>query len=93
MTRRFTRIQIAELLEVEEGFLVELQRHEIIVAGADERFDLVALERVRVCWTMHESLGVNLPGLEVALNLLERWQDERRRTRRLLEELSRERED
>ena len=49
--------------------------------------DAVAIERIRVSWTMHESLGVNMAGLEVALNLLDRWQDERRQTRRLLSEL------
>lgn len=91
MTKRFTRIQIASLLEIEEGFVVELERHELIVADNDHRFDARSLERVRVCWTMREHLGVNLAGLEVAIHLLERWQDERRRVHALIEELVTER--
>ena len=46
---RFTRVQVAELLELEEGFLVELERHELIVCDAEARFDASALERARVC--------------------------------------------
>ena len=93
MKRHFTRIQIASLLEIEEGFVIELERHELIVADRDERFDARSLERVRVCWTMHDHLGVNIAGLEVAIHLLERWQDERRRVHALIEELKSERED
>ena len=91
MKKRFTRIQIAQLLEIEEGFVVELERHELIVADPDERFDTRSIERVRVCWTMHDHLGVNIAGLEVAIHLLERWQDERRRVHALIEELQTER--
>ena len=85
MTRRFTRIQIAELLELDEGFLLELERHEIVRPGPEQRYDARAVERVRVCWSMHEDLGVNLAGLEVALHLLDQLEAERRRVRELLE--------
>lgn len=91
--RRIGRSEVAELLGVDEGFLVELSRQEVVVPDRDGRYDVIAIEQVRVAWTMHESLGVNMAGLEVALGLLERWQDERRRVRRLLDELcARERE-
>ncbi len=90
--RRITRVQVARLLEVDEGFLVELEEHEII--DTPEGYDRAAIERARVCWTMHHVLGVNLPGLEVALHLLESWEDERRRVLELLralrDDLSRE---
>ncbi len=85
MTRRFTRIQIAEMLELDEGFLLELERHEIVRPGPEQRYDARAVERVRVCWSMHEDLGVNLAGLEVALHLLDQLEEERRRVRELLE--------
>lgn len=85
MTRSYTRIQIAELLELDEGFLLELERHEIVIPGPEQRYDARAIERVRVCWTMHDALGVNLAGLEVALHLLDRLERERREVRRLLE--------
>jgi len=85
--RRISRVQIARLLELDEGFLVELEQHEIVRPDPEGLYDPVAVERIRVCWTMHHSLGVNMPGLEVALNLLERWQGERRQLRRLLTQL------
>lgn len=85
MTRRFTRVQLAELLELDEAFLVELERHEIVVPGPDRRYDAVAVERVRICGSMHHSLGVNLAGLEVALHLLDRLEAERRHVRELIE--------
>lgn len=85
MTHRFTRVQLAELLELDEAFLVELERHEIVVPGPGERYDALAIERVRVCWTMHDALGVNLAGLEVALHLLDRLEHERRQVREILE--------
>lgn len=85
MTRRFTRVQLAELLELDEAFLIELERHEIVRPGPEHRYDARAIERVRVCWSMHEDLGVNLAGLEVALHLLDQLEAERRRLRELLE--------
>jgi len=87
MTHRFTRIQIAELLEIDEGFVIELERAEIIGPVEGDRFDAIAVERVRVAWSMYDCLGVNVPGLEVALHLLDRWQGERRRVLELLERL------
>jgi hypothetical protein len=75
------------LLELDEGFLVELERHEIIAPDREGRYGRLSIERVRLCGTMHDSLGVNLAGLEVALHLLESWQAERRRMRELLLEL------
>ncbi len=93
MSRRIERRALARLFEVEERFVAELEERAIIEAGHDGRYDVVAVERVRVCCSMHHDLGVNMPGLEVALDLLERWQDERRRLTALVEELRRERDD
>lgn len=84
--RRVTRIEVARLLELDEGFLVELERHELVVPDREGLYDRAALERARVCSTMH-GLGVNLEGVEVVLHLLERWQDERRRLREAIERL------
>lgn len=87
---RISRVQIARILDLDEGFVVELERHEIIAPDPQGFYDRTTLERVRVCWTMHHSLGVNMPGLEVALHLLDRWQGERARLYRLLRDLDEE---
>ena len=85
-TRRIKRAELATLLDIDEEFVAELVAHEIVVCDEAECFDVVAVERVRVCWSMR-GFGVNMAGLEVALDLLERWQDERRRVRELLAQL------
>ncbi len=85
--RRIERIEVARLLEVEEGFLVELEQHEIVTVDPAAGYDWVAIDRARLSWTMYHTLGVNLAGLEVALDLLERWHGERRRVEELLARL------
>ncbi|MEC7521424.1 MAG: hypothetical protein VYE22_16215 [Myxococcota bacterium] len=86
---RIDRVELAKLFDVEEGWVLELERHEIIVPDARGGYDARALERLRVCCGLSQ-LGVNFAGLEVALDLLERWQGERRRLRALLAQLERE---
>ncbi|GAB5541792.1 MAG: hypothetical protein SangKO_015520 [Sandaracinaceae bacterium] len=86
---KIDRVRIAELFDVDEGWVLELEEHQIIVPDETGGYDARALERLRVCCGL-STLGVNLAGLEVALDLLERWQDERRRVQRLLDRLERE---
>ncbi len=65
--------RLAALLGVPVAFVAELCDAGI-VEPADVAGEVVAeavVERVRVSWTLHDELGVNLAGVEVALNLLE----------------------
>jgi hypothetical protein len=87
MNRRVTRVELARLLELDEGFLVELESHEIVSPDPEGRYDCSAIDRIRVSWTMYHSLGVNLEGVEVALHLLEGWHGERRKLSQLLQQL------
>lgn len=41
-----------------------------IVAAEGELITEATVERVRVSWTLHDELGVNLAGIEMALHLL-----------------------
>ncbi|MGF1468153.1 MAG: chaperone modulator CbpM [Sandaracinaceae bacterium] len=91
MGRRIPRAELLRLLEVDEAFLVELERHEILGPPDPEGcYDAVVVERVRVCWTMVHSLGVNLPGVEVALTLLEHLERERTQVRTLVDRIQAE---
>ncbi len=69
--------QVVDRLEVEPGFVEDLVRERIVITE-DGRFGLQMVERIRVSWNLYE-LGVNLPGIEVALDLLERLERERQR--------------
>lgn len=84
MKQRITRIEVARMLELDEGFLIELEAHDIVVPDPEGFYDAVRVERARLCCTLHRGLGVNFEGLDVVLDLLERWEQDRRRTRELL---------
>ncbi len=62
--------RVAVTLSVPEAFVIELCEAGIVILDGDVDYEHV-VERVRVSWTLHEELGVNLAGIEVALNLLE----------------------
>jgi MerR family transcriptional regulator/heat shock protein HspR len=85
----YTRRQIVELLDVEETFLVALEREEIVVADLSEEaeaaFSETMLERVRVAANLVNELEVNLAGVAIILRLRE----ELSQTRRKLEQLAR----
>lgn len=76
--RYFSRAQVVRLLEVEEELLLELEHEAVVRPDAEGRYPRAALERVRVCHTLRCELGVNMAGVEVALNLLDTMARERR---------------
>jgi len=69
--------RVATLLAVPETFVIELCEAGVVVLEADVDFEHI-VERVRVSWTLHEELGVNLAGIEVALHLLSIIERDRR---------------
>ncbi len=84
----YTRRQIALLLEVEESFVVALEREEIVSADAsavEGAFSEAMLERVRVAANLVNELDVNLAGVAIILRLREELSE----TRRRLEQLAR----
>ena len=72
------RRKVLSLLELDEAFLVGLEREAIVTAGPGGSFDAATVERIRLCATLQRELGVNLEGVEVALHLMEIIEDERR---------------
>lgn len=76
--RRLERAEVIRMLELDEGFLVELEQEAIVSPDAEGRFSEEAVERIRISRTLAVDLGVNLPGIDVALGLMERIRSERR---------------
>ena len=89
----YTRKQIIELLSVDDGFLVSLEREEIITrdAPAEEsgEFSERMLERARVAHNLVRDLDVNLAGAAVIVRMREEMAGLRHRVEELLEELRR----
>ncbi|MCP3983293.1 MAG: hypothetical protein GY723_02835 [bacterium] len=70
----FSRHQIAEILEIDEGFLIRLETEEILFADAassNAPYTERMLERARVAHSLAEELEVNLPGVAVIVRLRE----------------------
>jgi hypothetical protein len=89
-TRTISREQVRVLLEIDDEFLVLLEREEIVTCDAGSGFSPTMLERIRVCRNLHHELGVNVAGLDVALRLLDTIRAERGQFREVLEWLGHE---
>ena len=61
--------RIAQVLGIPETFVLELVQFGIVTLHDDLDTEVV-VERVRISWTLHDELGVNFEGIEVALHLL-----------------------
>ena len=90
--KRITRQQVQSILGVDVDFLRELEREEIIVCDDGGCYAVAVVERIRICQSLHHDLGVNFPGLEVALNLLDTIHGERRQFHEALRWLIKENE-
>jgi hypothetical protein len=87
----YTRTQIVELLEVDEGFVLTLEREEIIEpdAATSGQFSEQMLERVRVAHNLVADLEVNLAGAAIIVRMREEISALRQKLEELLSELRR----
>ena len=87
----YTRKQIMELLELDDGFLVALEREEIISCDPGEtdpgEFSERMLERARVAQNLVRDLEVNLPGVAVIVRMREEMAALRHHVEHLADEL------
>jgi hypothetical protein len=93
----YTRHQIVELLEIEEGFLLRLEQEEIIhpdaPPDAPSKYSEQMLERVRVAHNLVRDLEVNLAGAAIIVRLREEIASMRHQLERLVLELRQLRKD
>ena len=87
----FTRKQVLELLEIDEGFLLQLEEEEIVCGdaplGQPARYSEQMLERARVAHNLVAVLEVNLPGAAIILRMRDEMAELRRRVEDLVAEL------
>ena len=96
MAKEFwTMSEVVQLLEIEEGFLVELEEEEVVCPVCREEppkklFTSNDLERLRLAKALVEDMGVNLAGVEVILRMRENMVEMRRQFDAILEDLAQE---
>ena len=77
--RFYSRKQILETLGIDDGFVLSLEREEILqIDGPDEidsRYSERMLERARVAYTLIHDLDVNLEGAAIIVRLREEIAD------------------
>ncbi len=87
----YTRKQLMEILEIDEGFLISIEREEIISDDAPEsevgHYSERMLERARVAQSLVSDLEVNLPGVAVILRMREDMAAMRHRVEELVIEI------
>lgn len=88
----WTVTEVTELFQVEESFLSELEREEIICSTCREGspakfFSCTELEKLRIAKNLIEDMGVNLSGVEIILRMRKNMIDMRRQFDAILEEI------
>ena len=79
---------------VQSAWIVKLVDEGILEPeGADPstwRFSAISITRTRIAWRLHSDLGVNRPGIALALDLLEQRRDMNLHLQRLVRSLERD---
>lgn len=91
----FYRRQIIEILEIDESFLRRLEDEELVHAipmesASEHVFPVEELERIRIINNLVNELDVNLPGVEVILEMRENMIRMQQQFNAILETLIRE---
>jgi len=89
----WTIVEILETFEVEEQFLIKLEKEDILHPMADEeriekRYDPDEVENLRLAKILMEEMDVNLPGVEIILHMRRNMLEMRRQFDAILEDLA-----
>jgi hypothetical protein len=84
---RYTYARLVELVEGDRELIAQLVEHGLIESRGDDRA-LVDVDHVLVARTLWRDLGVDWPGIEVILRLLDELGEARRRIAALERELA-----
>lgn len=94
MKQEFWKLtEIVEQFQIDKGFLDELEEEEIICPTCREDskekfFSSVDMERLRLARILFEEMDVNLPGIEVILQMRQNLMDMRKQFDEILEDLA-----
>ena len=96
MAKEFWTVnEVLEFFEVDEQFLKILEEESIVCATCDDndlpgrKFSTMEMEKLRVAKMLMEELEVNLPGIEIILQMRRNMIEMRRQFDDILSDLSR----
>jgi MerR family transcriptional regulator/heat shock protein HspR len=94
MSEQFwTVTEIIESFEIDEVFLINLEREEIICPTCNKKaqaklFTTSDMEKIRLAKILIEDMGVNLPGVEVIIKMRQNMFEMRKQFDSILEDLA-----
>ena len=88
----FTVGEVIETFQIKESFLVELEEEEILcptckATPPEKLYPSGELEKLRLAKLLYEDMGVNVPGIEVILQMRQNMLDMRRQFDIIMENL------
>ncbi|MBN2124221.1 MAG: hypothetical protein JW821_08005 [Deltaproteobacteria bacterium] len=89
----WTRTEVVEFFQVDDGFLSSLEEEELLCPVCREDvstrvFPLQELEKLRLAKALVEEMGVNLAGVEIILRMREMMFSMRKQFDEILEDLA-----
>lgn len=96
MTKDYWTVkEVIEIIEIDEDFITDLEREEIICPTCPEgrsakQFSANDLERLRLAKILMEDMEVNLPGIEIILRMRQDMIAMRRQFDHILEDMARQ---
>jgi MerR family transcriptional regulator/heat shock protein HspR len=94
MTKEFWKItEVVEWFQIDRGFLDDLEEEEIICPSCrddseEKLFSSGDLEKLRLARLLFEEMDVNMPGIEVILQMRQNMLDMRKQFDDILEDLA-----
>jgi chaperone modulatory protein CbpM len=70
---------VCEQLNIPESLMIEMEEHGLFQYEGSQHITHQALKRIESACRIHQDLGVNLPGVVLALELLEELEELRHR--------------
>ena len=94
MNKKFWTItEVKEVFQIQEGFITELEREEIVCAVREEVseervFSVDDIEKLRLAKILMEEMEVNMAGVEIILRMRQNMFDMRRQFDEILEDVA-----
>lgn len=89
----WTITEVTEYFELEENFLLDLEREEIVCPSCQDDsetkvFSISEMEKLRLIKLLHDEMGVNVPGIDIILRMRQSMIEMRRQFDAVLEDMA-----